>query len=76
MKVYANRYGLIESTELAFALCAEEERRRVLAARRAEQAARRAVRRERARSALLALARGVVALRAALVPPAIGRARG
>jgi hypothetical protein len=59
MKIYANRYGMIESFELAFALQNAAQRRRTAADEQRRRAERRALRAERWR------ARGTQAARAA-----------
>ena len=69
MKIYANRYGMIESFELAFALQFEAERRRRAEEEAALRAVRRAARRQRCleglRLALRSAARFRESLRAA-----------
>jgi hypothetical protein len=75
MKIYANRYGLIESHELAFALRADEERRRTAAGARKARRLRHAELRERVARALRAGAAWLAAVRLPSLPAAFERAR-
>ena len=70
MKVYANRYGMIESSELAFALCAMRD---VEDARRLRDA-RRAAWRQRCQRRLGAAARLLGRLRPRMLPGWLERA--
>ena len=74
MKVYANRYGMIESTELAFALCAEQERMRGVEDARRHRDARRAAWREGRQRGLGAAARLLGRVRPRVLPARLERA--
>jgi hypothetical protein len=74
MKVYANRYGMIESHELAFALQAEKERRKDAEEASRVRSARRAARRQRLARAVDAAVRLLGALREGALRVAAGRA--
>ena len=75
MKIYANRYGMIEAYEITFGLRAHEERRRALASARAVRRLRYAEQRERVGRALRAGAAWLASARIPALPAALERAR-